>query len=266
MVHYQTILPPVDLQPFVRFYWVLESETAYTHQSMASVCPELLFHYEGRFDEIGPDGRQSPSFISGISAPTGQPRNFTIRQSFGLFGLYLYPFAIPLLFDHPASTITHQMVDLIDLWGKRGQILEEQMVLARSTEARINIIESFLYTQLGRKPIPSLPVMEAVRTLLSSQEPLKVHDLAARYYLSERQFARQFLQYTGFNPQAFMRICRFQKAIAFSHQTDWRCQDIAYASGYADPSHFYRDFKAFSGQSPKQFFGKGRYPYLADDA
>jgi hypothetical protein len=49
---YRTIKPADAVKNYVRFYWSLESDEPYTHYSMADVCPELIFHYHGQFQEI----------------------------------------------------------------------------------------------------------------------------------------------------------------------------------------------------------------------
>ena len=53
---YFTIAPTERLAKYVRYYWVLEGEASpehpYIYRSMADGCAELIFHYNGIFDEL----------------------------------------------------------------------------------------------------------------------------------------------------------------------------------------------------------------------
>src|SRR5690606_2425904 len=151
---YRTIKPADAVKNYVRFYWSLESDEPYTHYSMADVCPELIFHYHGQFQEICDDGRQELSFISGISAPSSVTRKFTIDKGFGMFGVYLFPYAIPLLFDIPVNELTNRMVDLDTLSREFGSDLEDKMMNSVSDQQRVLTIESFILQRLQQKQIP----------------------------------------------------------------------------------------------------------------
>ena len=69
---YFTIKPPESLAEYVRYFWVLEGEAspdkAYIHRSMADGCAELIFHYNGIFDELIEDVA-GKSFSSGTRRP-----------------------------------------------------------------------------------------------------------------------------------------------------------------------------------------------------
>ncbi|TXJ23716.1 MAG: AraC family transcriptional regulator [Chitinophagaceae bacterium] len=75
------------------------------------------------------------------------------------------------------------------------------------------------------------------------------------YYLSTRQFERNFKEFAGFSPKLYSRIIRFQSAIEQYGQTGKSLTEIAYDCGYYDQSHFIHDFKEFSGLHPRHYFG-----------
>jgi len=78
--------------------------------------------------------------------------------------------------------------------------------------------------------------------------------LANDYFLSERQFERQFRKFSGFSPKLFSRIVRFQSALTQYGNNEKSLTEIALETGYYDQSHFIHDFKEFSGYHPKQYF------------
>nr|ELA7361934.1 helix-turn-helix transcriptional regulator [Elizabethkingia anophelis] len=65
---------------------------------------------------------------------------------------------------------------------------------------------------------------------------------------------RYFKQHIGISPNLYTRINRFQLALENIRQTQFdKLTDIAYQCNYYDQSHFIREFKEFSGTSPKRF-------------
>lgn len=254
-VHYLNISPPATLKSYVRFFWVLESsKQSYMHQSIADVSPELIFHYRGKFNELMNSGAHQPSFLSGIHAQTSMVRRFYIEESFGIFGVYLFPYALPLLFGIPSCEITDQQADLNGLLGKEGSILEEKMMLAGSNDQRVHIMISYLENKL-KKARPSTVLSSAVDYILQTKGLVKVKEVAERFNLSERQFERKFKEVSGFAPKLFSRIVRFNSAFKEYNTTSPKTlTEIAHECGYYNQSHFVHDFKRFSGMNPKVFF------------
>jgi AraC-like DNA-binding protein len=253
-MRYETVPPPPHLAHVIRFFWVMEGEVGYTHYNMADACVEMLFHYRGCFDEVENNGARSSSFTAGLQGATHVLRRYTIDSGFGMFGVYFYPQAIPLLFSLPASELTNATAELSYLLKSGGTELEEKIVNAKNTRERCGIICRFTEARLAARHMVELPVFAAIRHIIHQQPVLSISALSRQYYLSERQFERQFKQYAGLSPKLFSRIIRFQSAASFYKRDGMSLGSIALECGYYDQSHFISDFKAFSGLHPKQYF------------
>lgn len=255
-MNYQIIPPPPQLARHVRFFWILESDTPYIHRSLACGCPELIFHYRGVFDELTNPCTREKSFVSGIHGQSQKFRRFVTDAGFGIFGVYLYPFAIPHLFSIPANTLSNEMPDLNTLLGPAGTILEEQIMLATDNHSRMKLLSNFLEHRL-RKVQPEIShVTMLVRDIVHSRGDMRVQQLARESCLSLRQFERKFKELSGFSPKLFSRIVRFQSTLDEYDAKDKTLTQVAYHYGYYDQSHFIRDFKEFSGYHPKVYFFK----------
>jgi len=254
---YYTISPSTRLSQFVRYFWVLEGDLKsknYVHRSLADGGVEIVFHYKAMFDEIIAANRVEKSFASGISGQSRKFRRFITCENFGIFGAYLYPFAVPQFFSFPATDMSNQMISLEDLLGKDGKELEEKMMTATDNAHRVNIISAFLENRLNKKQLQTSPMIHAVSQIIHSKEIVDVRTLAKYFNLSTRQFERKFKEFAGFSPKLFSRIIRFQSA-ASKYGSDYpTLTEIAYDCGYYDQSHFIHDFKEFSGYHPKTFF------------
>ncbi len=257
---YQTFPPPKELANFVRFFWVLECEVTsgevYTHRTMASGCPELLFHYEGTFDHLLVEDKIEASFLSGIHGQSRVHQRFQIDRNFGIFGAYLYPYALPVIFRLPACEVSDQMPDLLQLLGRDGRDLEEKMMLASNNDERVQIISHELISRLQHHSLEVHPIQSAIRTMIHSHGQSNILALSEKQSLSRRQFERVFKKYAGFSPKLYARILRFQSVfneIGGQHKNLTR---VAYQCGYADQSHFIHDFKEFSGFKPGEFLNE----------
>lgn len=252
-MHYRTIPPSPALAGFVRFFWVLEGapDGIYHHRTLADGCAEMVFHYQGRFDEWYGTGTEK-SFTSGIHGQSNRFRRFSVGEAFGIFGVYLYPYAVPLLIRQPASDLTNEMPDLGSVFGREGRELEERMMLAVDTDQRIAIVSSFL-TKRFREKASQPGVFSCIRSVIETRGMTRIELLADACSLSQRQFSRKFHEYAGFSPKLFSRIIRFQSAIAHP-ETFESLTELAYRCGYYDQSHFIHDFREFSGFHPGHFF------------
>ncbi|MEQ1761640.1 MAG: helix-turn-helix transcriptional regulator [Pyrinomonadaceae bacterium] len=255
---YQVFDPPPNLAPYVRFFWALEADVEpgeeFVHRSMADGCVEMVFHYRSAFDEITHDEVIEASPFASIQAQSTRHRRFVTRESFGIFGAYLFPFAIPRLFGFPASDFTNISPDLASVFGKEGSLLDEQMCTAPTNENRIAIVSEFLSSKLTATNRELPTIYRSVHSVLANKGTLAVESLAAEHNLSKRQFERRFKDLAGLSPKLYSRVVRFQAATQFKLTATRDLTEIAYACGYYDQSHFINDFREFSGYTPKEYF------------
>lgn len=255
---YLTISPSPKLSRFVRCFWILEDEVnsdkPYIHRVMADGCAEMIFHYQTPFDEIFSENKIETSFNSGLHGQSQNFRRFIVHRNFGIFGVYLYPFTLPLLFSMPSDELSNEMPDLPTLMGNEGKILEEQIMLAKTNEKRIEIISAFLEKKINQNYRHEPAVFASIYNIIQTKGFTNVQKLAAESFLSTRQFERKFKAFSGFSPKLYSRIVRFQSALNMYGDSEKSLTEIAYECGYYDQSHFIHDFKEFSGQHPRSFF------------
>lgn len=216
---------------------------------MADGCAELVFHYRGVFSAAGQV--QPSSVLQGQSSCFSR---YETTSDFGIFGAYLYPFAIPKLLGIPAYELTNLSIGLADILGNDSAMLEERMMAAKNNVDRFNVLSGFLMNKLATNYNEINYVYAAVHEMINSETVPRVEKLSGKYCLSARQFERNFKALSGFPPKMYHRITRFNKAMAMYGQLGKTLTDIAYECGYYDQSHFIHDFKAFSGYHPGVFF------------
>jgi AraC-like DNA-binding protein len=255
---YYTLKPPPELAPYVRCFWIYEGEASeqepFVHRSYADGCAEMVFHHRGAFDQVFEDGRVERSFRAGVHAQSAQFSRFITGEDFAMFGVYLYPYAIPKLFSMPATDLTGQMPDLGSIFGRAGRELEERVMQALTGMERARIVSEFLIERLNKTTQEVPIIFSSISHIIEAKGLIDIGTLSDRFFSSPRNFERRFKEFAGLPPKLFSRIIRFQSTVKEYGKTGQSLTDIAYEFGYYDQSHFIREFREFSGYNPKVFF------------
>lgn len=258
-MNYQTYKPPANLTEIVRHYWTLEGNVShnkeYVHRTMANFCPELIFHYGGPFREVVQDNSIKTTFITGIHGQTDKIRRFMTTENYGIFGVILQPYVIPLILDVSSVEINNQLIDLPSILGKEGILLSEKILGAKDTITRIQTVNDFLKGKLKSYKRPE--IIRAANFICDNNGVVDVKKIAAQSFLSQRQFERNFKELIGFSPKSFTRLVRFKSLVNEYNKGDKSLTQVAHDFGYYDQSHFIQEFKSFSGYKPNTYFSGG---------
>ncbi|MBD0258116.1 MAG: helix-turn-helix transcriptional regulator [Cytophagales bacterium] len=256
-MEHQIIAPPAPLKRYVRYFWTLEcgaaEESRYVLKILADRFPRLIIqHLEGRSAIRKADGEVLPAaFLGGVST---RPCTYHINGGYAHTGVSFYPHGLHRIFGTDAGTLTNAFTDLSDFCPHR---LRERLCLAASRAERMALLARFLLDQLPQRGREDALLHE--RLLSGSLECPSV-SLAASFKghkLSERQLERKFKSVVGIPHSTYLRIVRFEKAFQRLQTTPFeKIQDIAYGLNYSDHSHFTREFKQFSGYTPKAFLAE----------
>lgn len=82
----------------------------------------------------------------------------------------------------------------------------------------------------------------------------RIENLCDELGNSRRQLNRQVTSVTRLSPKAYSRLIRF-RAIAdqLEHRKVANLTDLSHQFGYSDPAHFSREFRSFTGESPRDY-------------
>ena len=84
-------------------------------------------------------------------------------------------------------------------------------------------------------------------------DPCTLSDLADASGISKRQINRLFKQKLGRSTMGYYRDMRLDKARNFLINSGLSLTEIAFATGFANSSHFSRLFKNYFGRPPSSF-------------
>jgi len=95
---------------------------------------------------------------------------------------------------------------------------------------------------------------EAVRRITANLDrQVPIEELVAVARMSESTLHRQFRRQFGTTPAGFARGLRLREASKALRDTQERIEQLAFRLGFADASHFSREFRKTTGESPAEY-------------
>lgn len=252
----RTYIPPPPLSDFVALFWYYDGYiTPHAKERLLpTATTELVINLrEDRIETYSRNQVAQPLTFRGavICGPHSEYFVIETNQETSVIGVHFKPGGAFPFFKLPAGELHNLHVSLDDLWGRIAADLREQVLEARTPEAKFQILENYLLAQLA-KPLVRHPAVEfALNEFHSVPHTRTISDVTDQIGLSARRFIQVFNEQVGLTPKLFCRVRRFQEVlqqIGMSSEVDWA--DVAFSCGYFDQAHFIRDFQAFSGFTP----------------
>lgn len=253
---------PSDLAPYIESLWLLRSSEAEDSELSEVGCClpnggwELMFQAGSGALHISCEGESIwiPEMAS--LATNGSPVYWQIRGNTTVFGMVLLPETIELLSKRPTSLHERRFENLKKY---QQQVFEDLQHLAQEFQGAEDLAEkafALLRRHLLAPAAQQNPYFsEAMRLIRHNLDKQSVEDLNEKVFVSKRHLQRTFQNKVGYGPKAYSRMLRFCEAIFYLQQNpNARMTTVAYDFGYADQSHFIREFKEFMGQNPRKFF------------
>lgn len=256
----KTYAPSIELTEFVIKYWTLDGKKE-NIPLKNTIIPDgtmkLIFHYGDTYKHHSENGEITilpKCFLIGqltkpyVIEPTGVTGSFVVHFKPNGF----LPFT-----TIPIKKMENKAIPLSKLFGEDGKKLGERILNANSTSERIPIIETFLVNQLADQKTFDNIVESTVATIFNANGQFSVNEYSKTYNVSRRQLARKFSLAIGLSPKQLAKTIRIQKTLKVLLNEEIKSlTDLAYENEYFDQAHFIRDFKEFTGLTPKEFYGE----------
>lgn len=259
-MNYQTFQPHPDLAALISCYWTLEVPVADQPEKQ----------------RIIPDGKIEMAFVLGddIKRYTSeqayilQPRAFVLGQTLEpfyveptgqvtSFSVSFYPYGFSNFATIPIKSLANKETPIAHIFGDTiAHNLEHQIITAKDTQERIGIVEKFLLERLHQSYTVDTIVTNTVAALMATDGNTSISNILKKEPSKRRQLERKFAAQVGISPKQLGKVIRLQSALKMLlNQEGENLTHIAYESNYYDQAHFIKDFKEFTGISPKEFLG-----------
>lgn len=210
--------------------------------------------------EILPDGNFDLLFLLKDSCcrllfagPYTRAAFVTMRDDYECFGIRFRPGKMPQIADVSAVDLADTMIAPSRILGIDVDTLGEQLYSFDGVDSKQAFLEN-IFRKAGLKSISHRGVtLRSVEVVESCGGLIKVNDLANLSGVSTRTMERSFLAEVGISPKAFIRCVRFQNVLSRMKSGKYHSlAGLAYDCGYADQSHFIKDYKELTGRLPKR--------------
>ncbi|MDN5204782.1 helix-turn-helix transcriptional regulator [Fulvivirgaceae bacterium BMA10] len=258
---YQEFEPGDPLSNYIQLIWILESESEQEVYQRNRILPdgivEVIFHYESPFITCTSDGTKMK-----------QPQGFAISQmrkfieiesdgKIGFISVRFYPWGAYHFFEEPINNFLDDTIDLANVWPDQYETIMKDIYSASNDAERVKRVKDFLLKRLCENKNDYTSIDKAVRLIRSSKGQMSLEEIGEKTGFSKKQLERKFLTTVGTSPKVFSRISRFLHICKnLEEQNGKILTQLAYECGYFDQSHFIKEFKEFSGFTPKAFFEK----------
>ena len=255
----QVIEPCNELADFVQCYWTLESlneETPDKNTIIPDGTLKLIFHYGDLYRHY-PENENS--FLLPRCFLIGQLTRPYVVEPIGITGTFFvrfHPNGFLPFTTIPIKEMENQAVALDKLFGSQGSEIEDTMIQAADNEERVRLIESFLLGKLKDEQLIDSIVQSTIETISTAHGQLSVAELSQQMNSNRRQLARKFSSAVGISPKQLSKIIRLQSTLkTLLNKETTKLTNVAYENEYFDQAHFIKDFKEFTGLTPKEFYG-----------
>jgi AraC-like DNA-binding protein len=252
---FRILPPPVDLQPFVRFFWAARAAgPAAPERVIPDGSCELILHFGLRPRRLM-EGSALPQPQAFVFGQIERAIELEIQGDIDVFGVRFQPAGVAALWGIDASTLGPRECALEDLFCGSRRLQLERMHEASpdawpaALRARYEAVAAWLRASARRTA--SRPVSRAAAALTYIERSNADARSAAREIgVSRRGLERAFRIAVGLSPAAYSRLRRIDRCARELRREDAVLSALALNAGYADQAHFCREFRQIVGLSP----------------
>ncbi|MGE0969545.1 helix-turn-helix domain-containing protein [Klebsiella sp. WOUb02] len=255
---------PESIKP-LQPYFVINAAASYLKKSMTGL-PIAHFYSFQVSDSPGmalavPDGSVDILFNCDSDNPTARVCGSTLaaneielQHGQRYFGVRFMPGVMPDFLDLAAGELFGHEIEFNNAVPGTRHIFE-QIAISEDFNQQIRLFLLAFESRLSR-PSASL-LLQLVEIILHHHGAIRIEQLETQTLYCARYIQRIFRDNCGMSPKMFCCMVRFQYALFQLNQgRDVNLAAMAHELGYADQSHFLREFKQFAKMSPRAYLAR----------
>ncbi len=243
---------PIErLKPYIKYFVVSENEAESQYKVFPSSGLVIGFQYKGQLATIN-NNTENKLTSAGITGISDSYKIFKNSADIGTILVCFTEIGFTHFSTNPANELFNLSLSLEDIFHKNSiEEVEQNLAIATTDKQRIRVIEQFLISQLKDIQADRL-IVEAVKIIYQTNGAIRIKELHEQLGISQSPFEKRFRKVVGTTPKKFASIVRFNKILDNLSNTK-SLTEICYENNFFDQSHFIKDFKQFTGDTPENF-------------
>jgi AraC-like DNA-binding protein len=259
-MQYKLIKYPVRhplLEKYIKFFWEIHAEHMQLNHKLIPVRNiDLKFnlgdtpHYECL---NGKEHLLEDVYFSGLQ---DHYRNAHIKLNgkVDVLGVCFLPEGFYPFLKIPVSEFKNQLSGASEVGFNAANTINERLKDAPDAAARLNILENELILLLEDGNNTPKNFRRLFNALNQRDNSLQISEFCQWNNIGMRKLERMYNKYVGVSAKTYSMLNRFHNITNQLLYKDYaKLSDIAYGNGYFDQMHFIREFKRFSGNTPRSF-------------
>ncbi|OJJ21730.1 hypothetical protein BKI52_14610 [marine bacterium AO1-C] len=176
-----------------------------------------------------------------------------LRGKFDKVAIVFYPTGINHFIRCPLSELVHSIYSVFTHFDGIYDAILPALFAAPTIEQKRDILDNFFVSQF--QAFPDERLLAAAEKIITSEQPIKVNELAESLGVSRRTLLRLFQKHLIYSVEEYQAIVKFRRAlIELQQQGKAHLTSVAYNSAYYDQADFNHQFKHRSGLTPSELF------------
>ncbi|HNY02808.1 MAG TPA: helix-turn-helix domain-containing protein, partial [Bacteroidales bacterium] len=256
VIHRYPVKHPL-LRKHIRFFWELRAEHMHLDHTLIpqrninlrfNLCDTPHFIHDG--DRVT---RLESSYFPGLQ---DHFRHLHLRLDgrVEVLGVCFSPAGFYPFAGIPVSEFKNQVLGVREVGNGILHALSERLREADGTTARLHILESELEMLLVRNEAEPGNFTRLFSRLKTEDSDRQIAGFCRENRITPRTLERMYNKFVGLPAGTYGTLNRFHSSMnQLLHNDFSKLSDVAFDNGYFDQTHFIRDFRRYTGNTPKNF-------------
>jgi len=171
-----------------------------------------------------------------------------------MLGICFFPEGFYPFMKTPVSEFKNQLLGADEVGFKSAVTINEKLLYADDVYSRLRILENELLMLLNNGCVTPENFRRLFKDLNRYDNSIQLSEFCSQHNFGMRKLERLFYKYVGMSARKYVTLNRFQNSLnqllCYNYS---KLSDIAFSNGYFDQTHFIKEFKYFTGNTPKNF-------------
>lgn len=249
-------IPSDKLKEWIKVFWFLEGtgkrNISYPRNLLPDGCATILFVLDGSMDlSIYKNGLITRGIY--VIPPVISAHRDLISDNIYSIDVQLNPSVFYKLFNIPINELKNTIYTFDELSLNFDINILEKISKVKDDKNQVYTLLNEFFTNLFYKQnFYSEEIITNINQLYKNGNLSQFFD---SQNLSIRQIERKVKKFTGLTPQNIARMGRFYSVLDYMKFREFNMEfcELAFEHKFSDQSHFIREFKSFTNETPSKF-------------